>query len=138
MKNIFFIFFILIYSIQFSYADTIENIDRERQKCFDTNFQSDYTMAQCNYIAIENYNNEIQKLLKNLKKTLTKSQYKSFLISQKYWDAFIKYDNMLLENTLETKFYFEPYLISSNIKYKNYKQRCQELNELYEYLKIPK
>ena len=53
--------------------------------------------------------------------------------SQNKWNTFIKNDNALLANTLENKFYFEPYLISSNIKFENYKQRCQELLNLYEY-----
>ena len=138
MKKFLAIFYVFIFNLNYGYADIVENIDKERQNCFEINFQSDYTMTQCNYVAIEKYDNEIQKLLKNLKKTLTKSQYKLLLMSQKYWDTFIKNDNTLLENTLENKFYFEPNLISSNIKFENYKQHCQELNDLYEYLKILK
>ena len=118
---------------EYNMQNIIINIDKELQNCLETNFQSDYTMAQCNYAAIEKYNSEIQKSLKNLKKTLTKSQYKLLLISQKHWNTFIKNDNTLLANTLENKFYFEPYLMSSNIKFENYKQRYQELLNLYEY-----
>ena len=138
MKKFFVVFYVFIFNLNYGYANIVENIDKERQNCFEINFQSDYTMAQCNYAAIEKYNSEIQKSLKNLKKTLTKSQYKLLLISQKHWNTFIKNDNTLLANTLENKFYFEPYLISSNIKFENYKQRCQELNDFYEYLKILK
>lgn len=134
MKKCILIFLIFIFNLQYGYTSSIENIDKERQNCFEINFQSDYTMAQCNYAAIEKYDSEIQKSLKNLKKTLTKSQYKLLLISQKQWNEFIKNDNALLANTLENKFYFEPYLISSNIKFENYKQRCQELNDLYQYI----
>jgi len=138
MKKFLIIFYIFILNLNYCYAEIVENINKNRQKCFELNFQSDYTMAQCNYNAIEIYNNEITKLLKNFRTILTKSQYKLLINSQNHWKQFVKNDNALLENTLETKFYFEPYLISSNIKFENYKQRYQELIDLYEYIKILK
>ena len=133
MKKFIIIFFIVLFNSNYGYTHIVENVEKDRQKCFEANSQSDYTMAKCNYKAIEMYNNEITKLLKNFRTILTKSQYKLLINSQNHWKQFVKNDNALLENTLETKFYFEPYLIGANIKFENYKQRYQELFDLYEY-----
>ena len=133
-KSLIFIFLFFII-FQTANADIVLDIDKERQYCLDTNFQSDYQMAQCNYKAIEKYNSEIKILLKKLKIKLTKEQYSNLIKSQSKWESFIKSDNLLLNNTLENKLYFEPYLISSNIKFQNYKQHYEELVNLYEYIK---
>jgi len=135
MKIFFLTSLILIIAAPYCYAEISQYIDNEKQKCLDTNFQSDYTMAQCNYDAILKYNNEMQKLMQKLKKILTKAQYSALTASQYQWELYIKNDNKLLANTLESKFYFEPYLISSEIKFQNYKQRYQELSDIYKYLK---
>jgi len=135
MKKIIIVCLFFFIIIQFGYADIHSNIDNERQKCLDTNFKTDFQMAQCNYIAIEQYNTEINILLQNLKNELVKSQYLALNKSQKQWEKYIESDNILLKNTLESNLYFEPYLIGSSIKFQNYRQRYQELSDLYECLK---
>ena len=134
------IFILIIYLIiiQNCFANQENIIDTERQNCLDTNFQSDYSMAQCNYKAIEKYNNEIQELLKKLKNSLTKSQYYKLKKSQNQWDKYTEKNNALFESTLENKSYFEPYLLSSGIKFESYKQRYNELFIIYEYVEIKK
>ena len=135
MKKFLLLIFLFFIAFQTVNADIILDIDKERQICLDTNFQSDYIMAQCNHKAIEKYNAEINILLKKIETKLTKEQYSDLIKSQSKWESFIKSDNLLLNNTLENKLYFEPYLISSNIKFQNYKQRYEELSIIYEYIK---
>ena len=134
MKRFFIISLFIFITTKCAYADIQYKIDNETQKCLETNYKNDFQMAQCNYSAIKNYNNEINVLLQSLKKELTKSQYYKLKKSQNKWIKYIKRDNAMLENTLELKLYYEPYLVSSSIKLQNYKQRYQELADLYKYV----
>ncbi|MCD7879535.1 MAG: hypothetical protein LUG16_06340, partial [Candidatus Gastranaerophilales bacterium] len=82
------------------------------------------------------YNIEIKTLLEEIKAILPESKYSILLNSQTTWSNFIESDNLSLDTILESEIYFEPYLISSGIKYQNKKHRYEELITLYKYLNI--
>lgn len=135
MKKLIFISFLFIFFNQYSIASTIEKIEIERENCLSKNYHTDYTMAKCNYEAIEKCDIQINKLLKKIKRNIDKNNQHSLSASQSKWDEFINQDNFLLENLLENDKYFERYLISSQIKYQNKKHRLEELLILYSSIK---
>ena len=117
-----------------SFANAIDDIEKNRLNCLNTNNQSDFVMAECNYQAINLYNKEINKELKLLKKILTKDNYKLLLESNESWEVYIKNNNLLLKNLFENQKYAEPYLISSSIKCQNSKQYLEKLITIRKYL----
>ena len=135
MKKVVIISLLFIFFNQYSIANVIDKIEVERQNCLNVNFHSDYTMAKCNYEAIEKCNVEINRVLKKIKKNIEKNKQQSLSASQLKWNEFINQDNLLLEKLLENDKYFEQYLISSQIKYQNKKYRLEELITLYSYTK---
>lgn len=134
MKKFIILFLILISINHYSFANIIDEIENERLYCLNTNFQSDYVMAQCNYKAIDSYDKEIKAELKLLKKILNKDQYKLLLDTNLSWNTYINNDNLLIKNIFESKKHSEPYLISSGIQCQNKKQYLEELIIIYQYL----
>ena len=134
MKKFIFILIILILTNNCSFANAIDDIEKNRLNCLNTNNQSDFVMAECNYQAINLYNKEINKELKLLKKILTKDNYKLLLESNESWEVYIKNSNLLLKNLFENQKYAEPYLISSSIKCQNSKQYLEKLITIRKYL----
>ena len=134
MKRFIIVFIILILTNNCSFANLTDDIERTRLNCLNTNNQSDFYMAECNYQAINLYNKEINKELKLLKKILTKDKYKLLSESNESWEVYIKNNNLLLKNLFENQNYAEPYLISSSIKCQNSKQYLEKLITIRKYL----
>ena len=134
MKKFIVILIILILTDNYSFANAIDDIESNRLNCLNTNNQSDFVMAECNYQAINLYNKEINKELKLLKKILTKDKYKLLSESNESWEVYIKNNNLLLKNLFENQNYAEPYLISSSIKCQNSKQYLEKLITIRKYL----
>ena len=134
MKKFIVILIILISTDNYSFANAIDDIESNRLNCLNTNNQSDFVMAECNYQAINLYNKEINKELKLLKKILTKDKYKLLSESNESWEVYIKNNNLLLKNLFENQNYAEPYLISSSIKCQNSKQYLEKLITIRKYL----
>ena len=136
MKKLIIVSFLFIFFNHYpSMANVIDKIEADRQICLNTNYSSDYTMAKCNYEAIEKCDVKINKLLKKINKNIDKNNQLSLSTSQLKWEEFVNQDNILLENLLEKDIHFEPYLVSSEIKYQNKKYRLEELLILYSSLK---
>ncbi len=135
MKRIFCLLSLFIIFGQCAFSDIVDKIENQRQDCFSKNYKSDYNMAKCNYDAIEKCNKEIKKVLKKIKNNTTEHQYSSLLTSQSAWNNFREQNNRALSDILENKIYFEPFLVSSNMKYLNVKYRLQELKVIEDYLK---
>ena len=134
MKKFIVILIILILTDNYSFANAIDDIESNRLNCLNTNNQSDFVMAECNYQAINLYNKEINKELKLLKKILTKDKYKLLSESNESWEVYIKNSNLLLKNLFENQKYAEPHLISSSIKCQNSKQYLEKLITIRKYL----
>lgn len=134
MKKLIILLIILNSINNCSSANIIDEIENKRLDCLNTNYQSDYIMAQCNYEAINSYNKQIKLQLKLLKKLLTKYQYKLLLDSNLDWETYIKNDNLLIKSIFENKQYAEPYLISSGIQCQNKKHYLEKLIIIYQYL----
>lgn len=107
-------------------ANVLSSIELERERCLEENFQSDYTMSQCNYSATEKCEVEIIKLLNKMQKNNKKNDFSRILKAQKKWENYIKISDSILNN-LENKYSLENQLLYSNIKYSNYKGRLSEL-----------
>lgn len=64
MKKIIVLLYVLIFSAPYIQASVCENKGEERQNCLCFNYQSDFTIAQCNYNAIKKVEKEIKNCYK--------------------------------------------------------------------------
>lgn len=109
-------------------SSNIKKIEEETQSCLDEGF----AMPECCNDAMDKYNTEIEKTLKNLEKILSQSQYEKLTISQNKWTEFINSNNELHENTLKTCRASIPVLISTCSEMRIVKNRLEDLNSIYE------
>lgn len=114
----------------YSTQEELKKIEDEVQKCIDTNFISDYTMAQCIISGTEKYNIEINKTVNAAKNYLSKSQYKRFLNQQKNWEKTArKYANKVESIAIPP---YQPYLFAADDEYEHVKNRAIYLNKYIE------
>lgn len=136
MKKFIILICLLIFLVPHSQANTCEIIETERQNCLNLNYQSDFTMAQCNYNAINKYDKEIKKLLKQFKKITDKTKYSFILNFHENRNKFIEQNDIMLEELFNNNSSGELQLVSSSIKYQNKKSQFEELLILYLYLSM--
>ena len=113
-KNIFLLLILLSTTVcsakDYSTQQELKKIEDEVQKCIDTNFTSDYTVAQCVINGINKYNIEINKTVNAAKNYLSKAQYEQFLNNQKKWEKSVKkYINKVESISIPP---YQPYLCS--------------------------
>ncbi len=106
----------------------LEKIKKEAQTCLD---KGGVDVANCCSYAIADYNDEIDKTIKNLKKVLSKFQYEKLLESQEKWQEFVKSDNNLHEKTLLACRAIMPVTIGECARMDIIEARAQELNTIY-------
>ncbi len=137
MKKFLIILFIfLLSSFNLSFADEIEDIEKERQHCLSSDIASNIKMAQCNYIAMDKFDEITKEYMNKLKSILSKEDYAKLKQSQHHWKKYNEEKNILLKKTIESKQGLFYYLLSSGEKYNNKKNRAEELISLYKALTI--
>ena len=108
-------------------ANNFNEIEIENQKCLD----SGYNMPNCNYIAIQKYEIEIENILKKFKKVLNETQYLKIDKSQKKWIDYKKNQYDLYEEIFDTVPAQIMHLIGTGYKKQIVKNRAEELFDLY-------
>lgn len=103
-------------------------IDEKRQACLDTG----EGMSYCTLDAIDEYENEIDKLLKEFKKVFSQSQYDELIKTQQLWREFYEQNTNLLEQTIGNLDGTMYYLIWQEQRYTTIKNRAKDLKSLYD------
>ena len=111
-----------------NYLPRIIEIEEKAGICLQTLDHNE--LIKCHNQAIDQYNIEIQNILNDLRKTVSKTQYEKLIKSQNMWKNYFSEFNTFLKNTMEISSNPIDKVSSMGLKRLMFFNRAVELNDL--------